>query len=383
MSDITAVVLSIGEETTARAIESVRRQALPVKEIITVENVSPFYRAFNTGVSKVTTEFFVQVDSDMILDENCVQDLRTCMQEEVGLVLGSLRDPLMGRIGWVKMFRTKCFESVQYKDVIAQDVVFKDDISQNGWKTVFAIRSLGGSPKELWHTFGDHRPAYTPHYTYAKYLVEGRRYRFRKASGGVVWHLKKLANSGHPVALIAQVALAHGIFIRGQGDLLKPYVPNEEFEFLQKFLTTDNSSDLTCDRILPWFGFSAKTVFQKSYRLGIRLRQAHAFPSFKRCLESLDASRDPLAWIAKIGLCHGLFSETYGADVCEEDYELFEDLLGEYHSCGIVKAKLRYFGFALLRRINSSYTFGRLRSRIDKTFGKHKLWDRPRMPSSN
>jgi hypothetical protein len=199
----------------------------------------------------------------------------------------------------------------------------------------------------------------------------------------VVWHLKKLANSGHPVALIAQIALAHGIFIRDQGDLLKPYLANEDFEFLQKFLTTTDSSVLTCDRILRWFGFSAKTVFQKSYRVGIRLRQTHAFPSFKRCLEFLDASRDPLAWIAKVGLCHGLFSETYRAHRCTEDYELFADLLGEYHLWGIVKAKLRYFGFALLRLIVSSYTFGRLRSCIAKTFGKSKLWHRPRMPSSN
>src|ERR1043166_2461548 len=113
MSDITAVILSIGEDTTQRAIESVRRQALPVKEIITIRNVVPFYKAFNLGVSKVKTEFFIQVDSDMILDENCVEDLRACMTADVGLVLGSLRDPLMTRIGWVKLFRTKLFEQVQ------------------------------------------------------------------------------------------------------------------------------------------------------------------------------------------------------------------------------------------------------------------------------
>ena len=99
MSDITAVVLSIGEETTARAIDSVRRQGLPAKEIVTVQNVSPFYKALNTGASKVNTEFFVQVDSDMILDENCLEDLRACMTGDVGLVLGGLRDPLMGRVG--------------------------------------------------------------------------------------------------------------------------------------------------------------------------------------------------------------------------------------------------------------------------------------------
>jgi len=62
-----------------------------LKEIIIVQNVIPFYKAFNTGVSKVTSEFFVQVDSDMILDETCLEDLRACMSQDVGMVLGSLK----------------------------------------------------------------------------------------------------------------------------------------------------------------------------------------------------------------------------------------------------------------------------------------------------
>ena len=251
MSDITAVVLSIGEETTARAIESAARQRLPPKEIITVRNVSPFYKAMNFGASRVTTEFFVQVDSDMILDDNCLEDLRACMREEVGLVLGSLRDPLMGRIGWVKMFRTQCFKAVQYKDLVSQDLVFKDDIAKIGWNTVVAIRPLSGAPSEFWHTFGEHRPAYTPHYTYSKYLVKGRKYRYRKALPSMQWHIKRLIRSAHPMALIAEIALAHGIFIRKEQDLLQPYGRNEDFEFLESFFETTGSYNVNRISLVP------------------------------------------------------------------------------------------------------------------------------------
>ena len=124
MNDITAIVLSIGEETTKRAIDSVKKQTLLPKEIVIVENVSPFNKALNKGASNVETEFFIQVDSDMILDENCFQDLRSCMTDDVGVAIGQLRDPLMGMESGVKIFRKICFDKVQFKDSVATDNFF-------------------------------------------------------------------------------------------------------------------------------------------------------------------------------------------------------------------------------------------------------------------
>ena len=51
MTDITAVLLTIGEETTQRAIDSVKKQTLPPQEIIIIENVTPFHKALNLGAS--------------------------------------------------------------------------------------------------------------------------------------------------------------------------------------------------------------------------------------------------------------------------------------------------------------------------------------------
>jgi hypothetical protein len=343
MSDITAVVLSIGEATTLRAIASVSRQTLPAKEIVTIRNVSPFYKAMNVGASKVKTEFFVQVDSDMILDENCFEDLRSCMREEIGLALGLLRDPLMGRVGWVKMFRAEIFNTVQYKDLVSQDLVFKDDISKVGWNTAVAIRPLSNISRDLWHTFGEHRPAYTPHYTYSKYLVEGRKYRYRKALVPMQWHIKMLSRSTHPMALIAEIALAHGIFIREEHDLLQPYSRNEDFEFLESFFQSTGSYDVSRISVVPLLNSRPEKTFEKNYRLGISLRQANAFPAFTRCMEWLKASHDPLAWLAKIGLCHGLFADAYHRQTCAAEYALLRELLPSDAAYPVLKARLRMF----------------------------------------
>ncbi len=341
MSDITAVVLSIGEATTARAIESVARQALAPKEIITIRNVSPFYKAINRGASQVRTEFFVQVDSDMVLDANCFEDLRACMGEKVGLVLGSLRDPLMGRTGWLKLYRTECFQAAQYKDVVSQDLVFKDDITKNGWSTVVAIRPLPETPADVRHTFGEHRPDYTPQYTYSKYLVQGRKYRYRKALASIQWHIKMLAQSAHPTALTAEIALAHGIFIRAEHDLLTPYRRNEEFEFLESFFRTTGHYKISRCSVVPLLGSSPKKTFHKSYRLGAGLRRADAFPAFTQCMEWLSSSGDPLAWLAKVGLCHGLFAKAYDRQTCAAEYALLCELLPGTAGWSVLAARLR------------------------------------------
>ena len=341
MSDITAVVLTIGEETTKRAIDSVKKQTLPPEEIIIIKNVTPFHKALNLGASQVKTEFFIQVDSDMILDENCLEDLRKCMVKNVGIAVGHLRDPLIGRVSSIKMFRKECFERVQFKNSISPDTDFRNDIWQYGWVTVYVLRFFDKSNKKLWHTFGEHRPNYTPHYTFSKYLLEGRRYRYRKDLGGLLWHFRELKNSGHEASLIAQIAIAHGIFLEDENDLLNPYPKNEDFDFLERFLTSSGSYNVNKLKISPFDIFNPKKAFKKYYKLGIELRKANTFSAFKYCMDVLNKSRDNFIWTAKVSLCHGLFSEDYSEKKFKKEYCKLNELLSEYNLPHILKKKLK------------------------------------------
>ncbi len=53
MSDITALLLTIGEAYADRALDSVNRQSLPPQDIIVVRDVRPFHKALNEGASRV------------------------------------------------------------------------------------------------------------------------------------------------------------------------------------------------------------------------------------------------------------------------------------------------------------------------------------------
>ena len=135
--DVTAVVLSTGEHTTQEAIDRLRHQTLPLYQIVVIRDVRPFHKALNAGAARVTTPFFVQVDADMVLNSHCVASLRKGMRRNVGIAIGRLRDPLIGQVVGVKLFRRACFETARFENTISPDTDFVQDIARAGWNTIY------------------------------------------------------------------------------------------------------------------------------------------------------------------------------------------------------------------------------------------------------
>src|SRR5512147_1293944 len=168
MGDITVVALTIGEPYLERALASAQRQTLPPAATVVVRGMSPFHCALNAGAAQVQTPFFVQLDADVILDDTCLAELRALMRDDVSIVSGLLRDPIVGRTVGVRLYRTACFADVQIRDSISPDMDFTNDTARLGWLRRNALH-WRGPERAHWHTFGDHRPDYTPLYTYSKF----------------------------------------------------------------------------------------------------------------------------------------------------------------------------------------------------------------------
>ncbi|MGH7799586.1 MAG: hypothetical protein ACREOW_03030 [Thermodesulfobacteriota bacterium] len=277
----------------------------------------------------------------MILDEDCFEELRGCMRQNLGIVAGYLRDPLVGRTCCIKMYRKECFEKVKFKDSISPDVDFREDILKYGWGQVYVLRFLGIS-RNLWHTFGEHRPLYTPFYTYSKYLVEGRKWRYRKSFRGMMGNWRRLGNSPHEMALVAQIAMCHGIFMEGERDVLRQFTENEDFNFLESFLKSSGSFKINKLKPFDLLFLTPKTLFKQYYRLGINLRNENAFPAFKCWMDLLNKSNEDFAWIANVGLCHGLFYEHYSKDVFENDYIILKELIPKYNWLTLLRKKFKH-----------------------------------------
>jgi glycosyltransferase involved in cell wall biosynthesis len=328
-SDVSAIVLSVGERTTQLAIDSIERQSLRPHEIIIVRDVTPFHKAMNTGAAQVRTPFFVQVDADMILDPHCLAALRSGMRPHIGIVVAWLRDALVGQVVGIKLFRTECFRAAAFPDSISPDTDFVGAIGLAGWKTKY-IGHSGDSGRDQWDCFGEHRPAYTLAYSYRKHLLEGSRYHYRRSVNGFRWRLGRLEASSHPSSLIAQIGLARGLFLEGTRDLLGSGWIEESFSRLEPFLhvrpgVTPRPAGARGDDTL-------RERFHASYRAGSALFASGDSTEFRRLMTEFDDRGGSDAhWVSKVALCQGLLAETKDDDAIEGEYFCVRQLLGTDH----------------------------------------------------
>lgn len=330
MSDVTAVVLSLGEPSVERALASIARQSLPFADVVRVEGVTPFHRALNEGAARVRTDFFVQVDADMILDDDCAERLAACAASEVGAVIGMLRDPLYGRVEAIKLFRTAEITRLGFDDSISPDTDYLGRMERAGRYMVYALRH-DGTP-EHWHTFGEHRPEYEPLFTFERNKRDGRRIRHRGEADSVRYHLDLLHRSLHPCALVAEVGIAHGLFFDWEGDRQDGACEGgADFHRLTELLARlpagwrertrgtlrARIADATAAAALVG---SAERVFHASYSLGTALSAVRDGAAFVTALDARHRVHHPWAWLAQAALCRGLFAGLVPGAGAAEDW---------------------------------------------------------------
>jgi hypothetical protein len=323
MSDITVVALTLGEPYAERALASARRQTLPPADIVVVRGISPFHRALNAGAAQVRTPFFVQLDADVIFDDTCLAELRALMRDDVSIVSGLLRDPIVGRTLGIRLYRTACVAQVQIRDSISPDMDFTVDTARLGWIRRSALH-WRGPDRTRWHTFGDHRPDYTPLYTYSKFRLEGIRARYRGCERRARVMLQRLCPSRHPAAPLALIATAHGFFHRDPTDQLAPYRQTAEFDRLQAFLGAAESSP-AADPPAPAGDPSQR--FRDAHAFAVACRQRRAPAAFLAHLEQLRRAADPHDWVALVGLCHGVFQDQHSEERAREAYAALVEIL--------------------------------------------------------
>jgi hypothetical protein len=300
--DVTALLLTVGEATTERALDSIRRQTLAPAETIVVEGVAPFWKALQKGAAKVDTPFFVQVDADMVLDETCLERLRGAMAPEVGIAVGQLRDPLLGTIAGVKVFRRACFDATSLRDSVASDVAFYLDIAALGWLTLHVL-SYDADPRRAMHTFGDHMPAYTPAYTWATYYLLGCRYVDRSDLRGFLWRLGRLRRSRHAMATVARVALCAGLFADQTRDVAKSSVTSDA-----ELLGCLAAAPIPRAPLPVGAAAAASDVCERYYGLGRALAARGGCAELRSWLANLGTEPPEETWIAEASLCRGFLS---------------------------------------------------------------------------
>ena len=239
---VTGLVLSMGEPTIKNAIEALRNQTHRCVDVKIITNISPFHRAINKGVAEIETEFFLQCDADMVPDPDCIEVFLKHMHDDIGVVIGHLQDPLMGKIQAIKLFRTSCVKTLQFDNHLSPDTDLINRMNQLGWRYVFAKREVSrqGRSDDI---FGDHRPHYTDLYTFQKFRLEGARMAKRGIFQELEDSLDRLSQSKHPMAKVAIIGLCNGIFEDRDVDGLEPYAGDQLFEKLHTYQAKVSEKD--------------------------------------------------------------------------------------------------------------------------------------------
>jgi hypothetical protein len=179
------------------------------------------------------------------------------------------------------------------------------------------------------HTFGEHHPNYTLPYTFARYYLLGARYRYLNYGHYLRWRLRQLQINSHNLSTIAQIGMSHGLFSKEVSDFPKNslLLNNSDYEFLEEFSTTKGRSEIAEYHIASLLSLKPRQVFKRFYKLGIDLRNNSSFPAVKECLNMIGKGEESFAWLAKVGLCHGIFSEVYLEEREEKQCEILKELI--------------------------------------------------------
>ena len=288
MDDLSALLLTVGEEEFLKAEVSVRKQSLPPVAVHIVKNESPFARAFNKGVCLVETPYFVQVDADMNLDLECFEVLRRAVHANVGVVIGHLRDPLQGIIQGVKLFKTQFCRDFPLQDTLTCETDQVRLLDSAGLESVILDRDI---------TLGTHRliPGDST-YIFERFWLLGRKARSRQSWWNVGFRLGNLGRSGLPQSILAAAAFACGFWHQNYQNFQKPL---DLVSSLQRYLEREKSASRHLGSLtLPE---PMEGAFLRGLQMDKSMRPSSVVG---RCLEV----NTPRSWSFLLGYSANLFS---------------------------------------------------------------------------
>jgi glycosyltransferase involved in cell wall biosynthesis len=132
-----ALIISAGEPQVERCLEAARSQTVPFSNIIHIANVVPEHVAFNTGIDKITDEWLMKIDGDMILHKDAVEIVLKYMsgKDDVSMFTFTVYDDFFAAdmVG-CNVAKTSLFKTVRYRNMLRNDFCARKSLTKMGLK---------------------------------------------------------------------------------------------------------------------------------------------------------------------------------------------------------------------------------------------------------
>lgn len=202
----TVFVLTVGDVTFPHCLKALEAQTCRSFKLDIIRNVSPFSAAAQEMFNRCATEYFIQVDEDMILNPDAVARMEEVMEaapDDVGMVCFYMHDEdREQKIQGVKIHRTRHFQHLRFQDLKASEMDLLEQMARRGVKWI-------AHPDVM----GRHGTLYTPDTIYHRYRTMYEK--DIRAWNVVTWDLRKKAakfqQTGDINQLFALLGAAHGV----------------------------------------------------------------------------------------------------------------------------------------------------------------------------
>jgi len=171
MLDTTVFIISSGEPSLARCVHALEQQIGEVLDqtytIRHIKNVFPMNNAFQKMIDLCETEYFIQVDADMILEPDAVHRLKKGVKSlfpQEAIFVGWLWDLDVDRsIQGVKIYKHKIMKDFPYRESLSCEVSQIKDMKAHGYSVrVDTDPTQPQSVPSRIGCFGTHEPSQTP-----------------------------------------------------------------------------------------------------------------------------------------------------------------------------------------------------------------------------
>jgi hypothetical protein len=174
MDEVTLFIIDCGNINFDECLKNVENQTLkaPIKII---KNIAPMSSAFQAMIDQCETEYYIQIDSDMILKENAVNHMVSVIKASnpnVAMVCFKLFDCHLNKnIEGIKIYKKEILKNFPYKNCISCEMYQIEQLNQNG----FALIRSG-------EVMGVHAPKWTEKDIFERYYRWIEKYKNQKSN---------------------------------------------------------------------------------------------------------------------------------------------------------------------------------------------------------
>ena len=274
LNKLTVFVITVDSIQLNYALQGLKEQNCEFK-IDIIKNISPMSEAFNQMIERCNTEYFIQVDEDMILYPDTIEYMVDSMEEslhenqKVAIQSFRLLDKELGSILGVKIYNYSIMKHYRWKNAPVLDRLLNEQLKDDGYKI------LSSSNKD--HNVGTHALHRSNFELFLKSVVIGSRVeKSATTKSGDLNHFfslyeNALTDRDKDKTFLRLAGLFYGLYNEFQPDFTK--YPDKQFknlEFLLDFLhekELNKKIEFANKKLTGLFHGSQKNIFNLSDRI--------------------------------------------------------------------------------------------------------------------